>query len=55
MTTLTTLTTQYRRLAALRPLYPESVASLAAASDVRRVTSSDHFTDLSKMIPNSRP
>lgn len=50
-----TLTTKHQRLAALRPLSPEPVASLAAAWDVRMVTSSDQFTDLSKMIPNSRP
>ena len=50
-----TLTTKHQRLAALRPLSPESVASLAAAWDVRRVTNPDHFTDLSKMIPDPRP
>ena len=31
---MTTLTTKHQRLAALRPLSPESVASLAAAWDV---------------------
>ncbi|MGL5017573.1 MAG: hypothetical protein ACRDBP_05535 [Luteolibacter sp.] len=34
---MTTLTTKHQRLAALRPLSPESVASLAAAWDVRMV------------------
>ena len=38
---MTTLTTKHQRLAALRPLYPESVASLTAASDVRRVYESN--------------
>ena len=41
---------KHQRLAALRPLSPESVASLAAAWDVRMVTISDHFPDLRKMI-----
>ena len=50
-----TLTTKPQRLAALRPLSLESVASLAAMWDVRLVTSADHFTDLSKMIPNNFP
>ncbi len=50
-----TLTTKHQRLAALRPLSPESVASLAAAWDVRMVTSPDQFTEVSKLIPNSRP
>ncbi len=44
-------TTKHQRLAALRPLSPESVASLAAAWDVRMVASPDHFIDISKMIP----
>ena len=47
---MTTLTTQHQRLAALRPLSPESVASLAAAWDVRMVASSDHFPEVRKMI-----
>ena len=50
-----TLTTKHQRLAALRPLSPESVASLAATRGVRMVTTPDHFTDLSKMIQESRP
>ena len=36
-----TLTTKHQRLAALRPLSPESVASLAAAWDVRMVYESN--------------
>jgi len=47
--------TKHQRLASLRPLSPESVASLAAAWDVRMVTSSDHFPDLRKMILSTRP
>ena len=50
-----TLTTKHQRLAALRPLSPESVASLAAAWDVRMVAPSDQFADLRKMILNPRP
>jgi Fic family protein len=38
---MTTLTTKHQRLAALRPLSPESVASLAAAWDVRMVYESN--------------
>jgi Fic family protein len=38
---MTTLTTKHDRLAALRPLSPESVASLAAAWDVRMVHESN--------------
>ena len=38
---MTTLTTKHQRLAALRPLSPESVASLAAALDVRMVHESN--------------
>ena len=38
---MTTLTTKHHRLAALRPLSPESVASLAAAWDVRMVYESN--------------
>ncbi len=38
---MTTLLTKHRRLAALRPLSPESVASLAAAWDVRMVHESN--------------
>jgi hypothetical protein len=49
-----TLTTKHKRLATLRPLSPESVASLAAASDVRMVTSADQFTDLGKLIQESQ-
>jgi hypothetical protein len=45
-----TLTTKHQRLAALRPLSPESVASLAAAWDVRMVTNFDQFRDLTKLI-----
>ncbi len=52
---MTTLTTKHQRLAALRPLSPESVASLAAAWDVRMVTSFDHFPDIRKMIRVSQP
>ena len=52
---MTTLTTKHQRLAALRPLSPESVASLAAAWDVRMVASSDQFTEVSKLILNPRP
>jgi hypothetical protein len=52
---MNTLTTKHQRLAALHPLSPESVASLAAAWDVRMAISPDHFTDLSKMIPSHRP
>ncbi len=46
---------KHQRLAALRPPSPESVASLAAAWDVRMVTNPDQFTGLSKLIPNPRP
>ncbi len=49
------LTSKHPRLAALRPLSPESVASLAAAWDVWMVTNPDHFIDLSKMIPHRQP
>jgi hypothetical protein len=49
------LTTKHQRLAALRPLSPESVASLAAAWDVQMVAISHHFTDIRKMIRNPRP
>ena len=52
---MTTLATKHERLTALRPLSPESVASLAAAWDVRMVAISDHFPDLGKMIHNPRP
>src|SRR6476660_901588 len=38
---MTTLTTKHQRLAALRPLSPEAVASLAAAWDVRMVHESN--------------
>ena len=38
---MTTLTTKHQRLAALRPLSPESVASLGAAWDVRMVHESN--------------
>jgi len=38
---MTTLTAKHQRLAALRPLSPESVASLAAAWDVRMVYESN--------------
>ena len=38
---MTTLTSKHQRLAALRPLSPESVASLAAAWDVRMVYESN--------------
>ena len=38
---MTTLLTKHQRLAALRPLSPESVASLAAALDVRMVHESN--------------
>ena len=38
---MTTLTTKHQRLAALRPLSPESVASLAAAWDVQMVYESN--------------
>jgi len=40
-TLMTTLTAKHQRLAALRPLSPESVASLAAAWDVRMVHESN--------------
>jgi hypothetical protein len=45
-----TLTSKLQHLTALRPLSPESVASLEAAWDVRMGTTSDHFTEVSKMI-----
>jgi hypothetical protein len=47
---MTTLTTKHQRLAALRPLSPESVDSLAAAWDARMAISSDHFPEVRKMI-----
>jgi len=50
-----TLTTKHQRLAALRPLSPESVASLAAAWDVRMVTNLDQFPDVGKLIHDPRP
>jgi len=40
---MTTLATKHARLAALRPLSPESVASLAAAWDVRMVYESNNI------------
>jgi len=40
---MTTLTAKHQRLAALRPLSPESVASLAAAWDVRMVYESNNI------------
>ncbi|MEI6607450.1 MAG: hypothetical protein WCP35_19240 [Verrucomicrobiota bacterium] len=46
---------KHQRLAALPPRSLESVASLAAAWDVRIVTSSDQFPDLGKLIQNSQP
>ena len=49
------LTSKHQRLAALRPLSPESVASLAAAWDVRMVTIPDQFPDLGKLIHNPKP
>ena len=49
---MTDLTTKLTRLAALRPLSPESVASLAAAWKVRMGALPDHFDDLGKLIPN---
>jgi hypothetical protein len=52
---MTTLTTKHQRLAALRPFSPESVASLAAAWDVREVTNSDQFPDLGKLIRDTQP
>jgi len=52
---MTTLATKHERLTALRPLSPESVASLAAAWDVRMVTTSDQFRDITKLIHNPRP
>ncbi len=48
-------TPKHQRLAALHPLSPELVASLAAAWDVRMVTISDQFPDLGKLIHNPRP
>jgi hypothetical protein len=42
---MTTLLTNHQRLAALRPLSPESVASLAAAWDVRMVYESNSTTN----------
>ncbi len=50
-----TLTSKHQRLVALRPLSPESVASLAAAWDVRMVESPDHFPDSGKMIQEHQP
>ena len=50
-----TLTTKLQRLVALRPLSPESVASLAVAWVVRMVESSDHFPDSGKLIQEPRP
>jgi hypothetical protein len=51
---MTRLTTKHQRLTALRPLSPESVASLAEAWDVRMVHESnvisDQFTEVSKLI-----
>ena len=47
---MTTLTTKHQRIAVLRPLSPESVASSAAVWDQRMVTISDQFTDLGKLI-----
>jgi hypothetical protein len=52
---MSTILTKHQHLAALRPLSPESVVSLAAAWDVRMVTTSNHFPDLRKMIRNSQP
>ena len=52
---MTILTTKHQRLAALRPLSPESVASIAAAWDVRMESTSDQFTEVSKLIQNRQP
>jgi hypothetical protein len=52
---MTTLPNKHARLAAPRPLSPESVSSLAAAWDVRMVTSSDQFPDLGKWIGSLLP
>jgi hypothetical protein len=52
---MNTLAAKHQRLAALRPLSPESVASLAAAWDVWMAPSPDQFIDLSKLILNPRP
>jgi len=52
---MTTFTTKYPCLTALRPLSPELVASLAAAWDVRMVTNSDQFPDLGKLIGSLLP
>ncbi len=54
-TFMPTLTIKHQRLTALRPLSPESVASLAAAWDVRMVTTSDQFPDLGKLILSLLP
>jgi hypothetical protein len=50
-----TLTTKHQRLASLRPLSPESVASLSAVWNVRMATKPDHFPDLRKMIQKPQP
>jgi hypothetical protein len=49
------LPTKHQRLAALRPLSPESVASLAAAWDVRMCPNSDQFPEPGKLIQESQP
>ena len=45
-----TLPTKHQRLSALRQLSPESVASLAAAWDLRMARNPDQFTEVSKLI-----
>jgi hypothetical protein len=50
---MTTLATKHQRLAALRPLSLESVASLSAAWDVRMVHESDTKNSTSGSTPST--
>jgi len=52
---MSSIISKHQRLAALRPLSPESVASLAAAWDVRMVAFSNLSIDTSKLILRPRP
>ena len=52
---MTTLPAKHQRLTALRPLSPESVANIAAAWDVRMVSTSDQFPDPGKLIGSLLP
>jgi hypothetical protein len=50
---MTDITTKHQRLAALRPLSPESVTSLSAAWDVRMVYESKPKIRLHPLLPSA--